>query len=97
MNYRETFVNRALDVLKSYKGSLPPEVRSIVHDIGVVKDAHTLTTAEFNALQDAAERIDTQQRINQVQKTIRRSSASRVMLENKDYTFEKKPRLNNFR
>ena len=84
MDYRETFVNRALDILKSQKGGLPPEVRNIVKELDAQKDAHSLSTEEFNLLQDAAERIDTQIRINKVQKTIRRSSASKVVSENRE-------------
>jgi hypothetical protein len=74
MDYRQAFVDRALQLIKGYKGSVPSEIKTIMKELEIEKTPHSLSTEEFNLLQDAAERIDTQTRLNQVQKTIRRSS-----------------------
>lgn len=72
MDYRETFVNRCLETLNTYKGTLPPEVRSVVQSLGNGRTAQQLTTGEFNTLQDAASRIDTQRQVEAVNKTVRK-------------------------
>lgn len=76
MNYRQAFVSRALDLINSHKGNVPTEVRSIIKELGVSKDPSTLSSEEFNLLQETADRIDTQIRINQVQRSMRRSTRS---------------------
>ncbi|HLX11320.1 MAG TPA: hypothetical protein VKS81_00775 [Bacteroidota bacterium] len=88
MDYREAFVSRALELIKSYKGSVPTEVKSVIRVLGTEKDPHTLTSAEFNILQEVADRIDTQAKLNKVQKTIRRGAPQNGSGE---MNFEKKP------
>ena len=63
MNYRETFILRAVELLKAYKGHLPPDVRNIVTGLSADRKPNSLTSEEFNALQEIAERIETAQRL----------------------------------
>jgi len=73
MNYRETFILRAMELLKSYKGHLPPDIRNIVQSLSGDRQPGTLTSEEFNALQEVAERIETAQRLSKVQRSGRRA------------------------
>jgi hypothetical protein len=72
MDYRETYVNRALDLIRSYRGYIPYEVRILVGKLDREKDPHSLTSAEFNMLQETADRIDTQIKTSKVQNSMRR-------------------------
>mgnify|MGYP001565601166 CR=1 FL=1 len=71
MNYREAFVSRAVELINSYRGNVPSEVKEIIKELGISKTPETLSREEFNLLQDVAEKIDTQIRINNVQAAMR--------------------------
>ena len=73
MNYRETFILRAMELLKAYKGHLPPDVRNIVTGLSGDRKPNSLTSDEFNALQEIAERIETAQRLSKVARSGRRA------------------------
>jgi hypothetical protein len=73
MDYRRTFVSRALELIQSYKGPVSYDVRNIVRELSAMREPRSLSTDEFNLLQDAADRIDTQIKINKVQRSMRRN------------------------
>ena len=75
MDYRETFVQRALGTLRGYKGSISPEVLRIMRDVDLGKPSQLLTNYEYNLLQDLAERIETRHRITQIQRNSHRNAA----------------------
>jgi hypothetical protein len=73
VDYRKAFVDRALDLIQSFRGSVPGEVKEIVAQLGEGKTAGTLTSHEFNVLVELGNRIDTQRRLVDVQKKMRKA------------------------